>query len=168
MIPSHWFRSAALLLLVGSIGISGCSSVLSMSPGAQTIADLPPEALQVTSYRSPSCGCCGGWVEHMQTAGFQVDDRITEDMDAVKQEFGVPLDLSACHTAVVNGYVVEGHIPAEDVRRLLAEQPDVAGIAVPGMPIGSPGMESGDIRQPYTVYSFTTSGEVEAFQEHGS
>jgi hypothetical protein len=104
----------------------------------------------------------------MQAAGFQVDDHVTEEIEAVKQELGVPLELASCHTAVVNGYVVEGHIPEADVRRLLAERPAVAGIAAPGMPIGSPGMESEDIQEPYTVYTFTAEGDVEVFQEHGA
>lgn len=165
----HWLRGVALLLLIGSLGLFGCSRSLAMA--AQSIpnlAALPPEAMQVTSYRSPSCGCCGNWIEHLQAAGFQVDDRVTEDIEAVKQELGVPSDLASCHTAVVNGYVVEGHVPEADVRRLLAALPAVVGIAVPGMPIGSPGMESGDIQEPYTVYTFTAAGDIEVFQEHGT
>ncbi|MEO0457634.1 MAG: DUF411 domain-containing protein [Cyanobacteria bacterium P01_A01_bin.114] len=102
----------------------------------------------------------------MQAAGFQVQDEITEDMTGIKQQYGVPTNLASCHTTVVDGYVVEGHIPAEDVQRLLTEKPDVAGIAVPGMPIGSPGMESGDYVEPYTVFSFREDGTVSAFSEH--
>jgi len=85
---------------------------------------------------------------------------------AIKKQYGVPANLASCHTTIVDDYVVEGHIPAEDVQRLLAEKPDIAGIAVPGMPIGSPGMESGDYVEPYTVFSFTESGETAAFAEH--
>jgi hypothetical protein len=102
----------------------------------------------------------------MEAAGFTVKDNLTEDMTAIKEQYGVPANLASCHTTVVDGYVVEGHIPAEDVQRLLAEKPDIAGIAVPGMPIGSPGMESGDYVEPYTVFSFTESGETAAFAEH--
>ena len=90
----------------------------------------------------------------MRDAGFQVNDQITEDMTAVKEQYGVPDNLKSCHTTIVDGYVVEGHIPAEDVARLLTEKPDIAGIAVPGMPIGSPGMESGNYVEPYTVFAF--------------
>lgn len=168
MIHTHWLRGVVLGLLVGSLGLTGCAGLNATRSAEVAVADLPPEALQVTSYRSPTCGCCGNWVEHMRAEGFQVDDQITEDLESIKRDLGVPLDLASCHTAVVNGYLVEGHIPAADVRRLLAEQPDVSGIAVPGMPIGSPGMESGDIRQPYAVYTFAPSGEVTVFQEHGS
>jgi hypothetical protein len=102
----------------------------------------------------------------MRANGFQVEDNVVEDIEAVKREHNVPPDLASCHTAIVNGYIVEGHIPAADVARLLREQPDVAGIAVPGMPIGSPGMESGNIRQPYAVFTFTEDGTATVFQEH--
>ena len=95
-----------------------------------------------------------------------MEDRVTEDMAAVKARYGVPDGLRSCHTAVIDGYVVEGHIPAADVARLLTETPDVAGIAVPGMPIGSPGMESGNYVEPYTVFSFRQDGTVAAFAEH--
>jgi len=121
---------------------------------------LASETLQLTSYRSPTCGCCHAWVEHLKAEGFTVKDNVTENLDTIKSENNVPQDLMACHTAVINGYVVEGHIPAADIKRLLREQPDVAGIAVPGMPIGSPGMESGDIKQPYSVFTFTEAGET--------
>ena len=102
----------------------------------------------------------------MEAAGFQIKDEVTEDMDAIKQQYGVPDSLSSCHTGIINGYVVEGHVPAEDVQRLLAEQPNVAGIAAPGMPMGSPGMDSGDTVEPYTVFSFTEDGNTAPFAEH--
>lgn len=161
----------ALLIAIGSVSISACSHMTSSDVSHQqaaVVADLPPEARQVVSFRSPTCGCCLGWVEHMRTQGFQVEDNVVEDIEAVKREHNIPTDLASCHTAIVNGYVVEGHIPAADVSRLLIEKPDVVGIAVPGMPIGSPGMESGDIRQPYAVYTFTEDGSIEIFQEHSS
>ncbi len=127
-----------------------------------------PAALvsEITVFRSPTCSCCGQWIAHAEAAGFQVKDEITEDMSAIKQQYGVPDSLTSCHTTVVGDYVIEGHVPAEDVKRLLAEKPDIAGIAVPGMPVGSPGMESGDYVEPYTVFSFTESGETAAFAEH--
>lgn len=104
----------------------------------------------------------------MQAQGFEVQDNIVEDMEGVKREHNVPNDLASCHTAIANGYVIEGHIPAADVKRLLTEKPDVAGIAVPGMPIGSPGMESGDVKEPYTVFTFDQAGQTTAFAEHNS
>lgn len=116
-------------------------------------ADLPT----VLVYKTATCGCCNGWVEHMEEAGFTVDARDVRDLMSVKRDAGVPVDHSSCHTALVDGYVVEGHVPADVVKRLLAERPELAGIAVPGMPIGSPGME-GPNPQPYRVLGFDGRG----------
>ncbi|MEO1131540.1 MAG: DUF411 domain-containing protein [Cyanobacteria bacterium J06639_1] len=120
----------------------------------------------VVSFRSPTCGCCKGWVEHMRAEGFTVDDQIVEDISAKKTELGIPGELAACHTAVVDGYLVEGHIPAEAIAQLLDEKPEVKGIAVPGMPIGTPGMEFGDERESFSVYSFTEDGQTEVFRDY--
>src|SRR5215813_9274366 len=97
----------------------------------------------ITVHKDPTCGCCSGWVQHLQNAGFVTKVLDTSDIDAVKKRLGVPDDLAACHTAEVAGYIIEGHVPAAALKRLLAEKPDAAGLAVPGMPIGSPGMEGG-------------------------
>ena len=102
----------------------------------------------------------------MEAAGFTVKDNLTEDMTAIKEQYSLPANMASCHTTIADGYVIEGHIPAEYVQRLLTEKPDVAGIAVPGMPIGSPGMEAGDYVEPYTVFSFTEDGTTAAFAEH--
>jgi len=111
----------------------------------------------ITVHRDPSCGCCSGWVRHLRTAGFQATVVETRDLDAVKNRLGIPEDLAACHTAEIAGYVVEGHVPALAIRRLLAEKPSAQGLAVPGMPIGSPGMEGAN-PQPYAVVLFGPSG----------
>ncbi|WP_299358638.1 DUF411 domain-containing protein [uncultured Paracoccus sp.] len=95
----------------------------------------------VTVTKDPSCGCCGGWIEHIKAAGFPVHVVESSDVDALKQRLGVPVELTSCHTAEVEGYVVEGHVPAAAIRRLLAERPVGTGLAVPGMPAGSPGMD---------------------------
>lgn len=161
-----------------SAGLLATSLVLVGCTAAQNSGQLTPKnatataeaqavlASEITVFRSPTCGCCSKWIDHAEAAGFQVKDEVTEDMSAIKQQYGVPQNLTSCHTTVVGDYVVEGHVPVEDVQRLLVEKPDVAGIAVPGMPIGSPGMESGDYTEPYTVFSFTESGETAAFAEH--
>ena len=157
------------LAVVGSV-LAGCTATndagMSASSPQEMTATQAALVGEITVFRSPTCGCCGQWIEHAEAAGFKVKDEITEDMSAIKQQYGVPANLSSCHTTVVGDYIVEGHVPAEDVARLLAEKPDVAGIAVPGMPIGSPGMESGDYTEPYTVFSFTDSGETAAFADH--
>ena len=126
------------------------------------------EAAHVVVHKSPSCGCCGLWVEHMQQAGFHVEVIDTDDLGPVKQRLGVPFGKGSCHTAEVGGYVVEGHVPAQDVLRLLAERPRARGLALPGMPLGSPGMEVPDGRvQPYTVELVAEDGSVTPFSQHG-
>lgn len=121
---------------------------------------------EITVFRSPNCGCCGLWIDHLEAAGFQVKDNVTENLESVKQQYDIPENLATCHTAIVAGYVIEGHVPVEDIQRLLAQKPAVAGLAVPGMPIGSPGMESGGYVEPYTVFSFTEDGSTATFAEH--
>jgi hypothetical protein len=121
-------------------------------------------------YKTETCGCCGKWVDHMVEAGFDVEVHPVsqQELTAVKAEKGVTPDLASCHTAEIGGYVVEGHVPADDLKRLLAEKPgSVKGIAVPGMPIGSPGMEDPDRpADAYDVVTFTASGETEVFASH--
>ncbi len=122
-----------------------------------------PGAPTMTVYKSPTCGCCAMWVEHIEAAGFDVVTQDRDDMAAVKDSLGLPPDLSSCHTGVVDGYVIEGHVPAEHVARLLEERPQALGLAVPGMPIGSPGMEMGDRRDPYDVLVVGSGGEAAVF-----
>jgi hypothetical protein len=125
-----------------------------------------PETTALTVYHDPSCGCCGKWADHMAAHGFDVETVPTQDMNSLKLELGVPRDLPSCHTAVVGDYVIEGHVPAEDVRRLLAEQPDADGLSVPGMPLGSPGMEMGDRRMAYDVILFAEDGRQSVFSHY--
>src|SRR6266545_6380285 len=111
----------------------------------------------ITVHKDPNCGCCTGWVRHLQDAGFTVKTIETTKIDAVKDRLGVPSDLAACHTAEVAGYVIEGHVPAPALKRFLVERPSAAGLAVPGMPIGSPGMEGGN-PEKYDVVLFGPEG----------
>ena len=118
-------------------------------------------------HTSPSCGCCGLWVEHRQQAGFPVEVRDTNDLNPVKERLGVPYGKGSCHTAEVAGYVIEGHVPADDVKRLLADRPDAKGLVLPGMPLGSPGMETPDGRtDAYTVELIANDGTTSAFAQH--
>ena len=123
------------------------------------------EPAEVHVYKTPNCGCCNGWVDHLREAGFSVRTTNLDDLTDVKRSNGIPPELASCHTAIVGGYVVEGHVPAQDVQRLLAQQPAVSGLAVPRMPIGSPGME-GPKPERYRVLAFGADG-VEVFAEHG-
>lgn len=125
------------------------------------------QAGDVVVYKDPNCGCCGKWIEHMQAAGHQLDVRNRRDLATVKAEMRVPQGARSCHTAVVDGYFIEGHVPADDVDRLLRERPPVLGLAVPGMPVGSPGMEvPGAPPMAYKVFAIGLNGQPSVFAEH--
>ena len=119
-------------------------------------------------FKSPTCGCCSAWIEHMAEAGFTVDARDVdqEELWSLKDRAGITAELSSCHTAFIDGYFVEGHVPAEDVRRMLSERPDALGLTVPGMPIGSPGMEMGSEREAYDTLLVLRDGTTDVFQSH--
>ena len=125
-------------------------------------------AVEGVVWRDPGCGCCGAWVDHMQAAGFRIESRMTDDLIGRKLALGVPEALQSCHTAEIAGYLVEGHVPAQDVLRLLAEKPEGAmGLAVPGMPVGSPGMEMGGRVDPYQVILWNQDGSAREFARYG-
>jgi hypothetical protein len=121
---------------------------------------------EVTVWMSPTCGCCGAWVDHMRDEGFTVHVHETHDVHTKKVQLGVAQDQSSCHTGLVDGYFVEGHVPASSVRKLLNERPNARGIAVPGMPIGSPGMEVGDRKDPYDVMLVDRQGRTSVYTSH--
>lgn len=127
---------------------------------------LFPAVLDTTVYRSPSCGCCGKWIDYLKAEGFEITDVVTPDIEAVKQKYKVPDNLASCHTALIDGYVIEGHVPADDIKRLLQEQPKVIGLSVPQMPVGTPGMEQGTQRDPFTIFSFKHKGKFEIFRDN--
>jgi hypothetical protein len=136
----------------------------SLGVGLATAADALPEVL---IHRDSSCGCCGAWTEHVRRAGFAVRIDETGDLNSVKQRLGVPADLISCHTAEVQGYIVEGHVPASAIQRLLREKHQAAGLAVPGMPVGSPGMEGG-APETYEVVLFGPQGQRTFARYRGS
>lgn len=120
----------------------------------------------LTVYKTPSCGCCNAWVEHVTAAGFDVRTVQLANTGPVAAQYAVPRALRSCHTAIVEGYAIEGHVPAREIRRLLEERPGIAGLAVPGMPIGSPGMEMGERRDPYQVLAFNRDGQASVFARY--
>ena len=134
---------------------------MSMTTTAEEAVDR-----EMTVYRSPTCGCCGKWIEHVSQNHFAIKDIVSDDMQAIKQKYGVPEKLASCHTAIVDGYVIEGHVPAADIQKLLQTKPKVVGISAPGMPMGSPGMEMGSRQDNFDVVSFDSAGNVQVFSEH--
>lgn len=124
-------------------------------------ADVP-----ITVYKTPTCGCCGKWIEHLKANGFDPTVIEVQNTSEQRAKLGVPEKLMSCHTGFVQGYAIEGHVPAADIQRLLKERPVAKGIAVPGMPLGSPGMEQGPRKQPYSVLLFDSEGKVSEFQKY--
>ena len=141
------------LFLITGLALAG---TVAASPSAR-------QSAQMTVYKTPTCGCCAKWVDHMKAAGFKVQVQDMDDLTEIKQASGVPIPIRTCHTAVVGGYVIEGHVPADLVKKVLAEKPKATGIAVPGMPIGSPGMESGNEKQSYDVVLFDKTGKTTVY-----
>ena len=144
----------------------GRGAFLALAPLALLACGGAAAAQVVEVVKTPWCGCCGHWVQHLRADGFEVRVTETEDLTPTARRLGVPDDLRSCHSASIEGYAIEGHVPAADIRRLLAERPDAAGLAVPGMPVGSPGMEQGERRQPYTTILFRRDGTRSAFARH--
>lgn len=127
---------------------------------------VPSFATEVVVYKSPTCGCCKEWVRHLQANGFSVTTHDVANLLPYKTTNGVPITLESCHTAKVGGYVIEGHVPANDIKRLLKERPPVVGLAVPGMPNGSPGMEQGGRKDRYDVLTFDKQGKTGVYAQY--
>ncbi len=147
----------SLKMILGAILLMGAFS----GQAEEAVADK-----EMTVYRSPTCGCCGKWIEHVKQNHFAIKDIVSDDMQAIKKKYGVPENLASCHTAIVDGYVIEGHVPAADIEKLLQTKPKVIGISAPGMPMGSPGMEMGGRADDYDVVSFDSAGSVQVFSAH--
>jgi hypothetical protein len=140
------------------------AATCAVGPIAQAAAKLP----SIKVFKDPGCGCCTAWVDRLKAAGFTATVEEREDMAAIKALLSVPEELSSCHTGVVLGYAIEGHVPPDDVKRLLKQKPKAKGLAVPGMPVNSPGMEMpGEPNEPYTVWLFQANGERTPFAQHG-
>lgn len=121
---------------------------------------------EIVIYKSPTCGCCKKWASYLQDNGFKVTQVDTQSMRAVKTKMGVPQAMASCHTAIVDGYVVEGHVPVKEIRRMLEQKPAIKGITVPGMPIGSPGMEQGARKDSYDVLAIQHDGSATIYERY--
>jgi hypothetical protein len=133
--------------------------------GAELVACAPKVAgKKMVVYKSPTCGCCGSWIKHVEAAGYQVEAINVDDVTPYKTKHGVPLEFSSCHTGVIDGYAVEGHVPADLIDKLLAEKPkDAKALAVPGMPLGSPGMEVGTRKDAYDILLIDKNGKSSVY-----
>ena len=159
--------------LLNSLAFSGVLFVNTLNPQgisaeSQKSIDIP----KVVSYRSASCGCCKKWVNHLRDNGLEVVDNVIEDVSAIKKQYKIPNNLRSCHSAQIGEYKIEGHVPIESIKKLFKEKPSISGIAVPGMPHGSPGMElhsheshSHDNYESYKVVSFSNSGKTKIFDK---
>ncbi len=147
-------------------GVAAAAALGALRPAAAAAA-TSAKPVKLTVYKDPSCGCCTKWVEHLRANGLTPEVRDRTDMDALKDSLGVPAALRSCHTAVAGRYVIEGHVPAADLKKLLAGAPaGVIGLAVPDMPAGSPGMEMGTRKDRYDVMAFTAKGTTSVFARH--
>jgi len=138
---------------------------------AQSVWDAPSSPLKDTKmdivvYRSPTCGCCSKWLAHLKKHDFNVIDNVVDDMQGIKAKYGVTPALASCHTAMINGYVIEGHVPASDIKSMLKNKEDIKGLAVPGMVVGSPGMEVGDQKAPFKVIAFDKEGQMKSYKAY--
>lgn len=138
---------------------------LTLGITAGVIATTQSAAPTIVVYKTPTCGCCTKWVDHLKANGFTVMAQNRDDLSPIRAQHGVPRQVLSCHTALVGSYVVEGHVPAADVQKLLREKPAIKGIAVPGMPMGSPGME-GPTAERYDTLAFTADGKTSVFARH--
>ena len=144
-------------------------ATLVVASGCPAAAMAATTAKEVVVFRSAYCECCEAWESHMAEAGFVVQDHIADDIDGIKEAMGVPADAVSCHTASVAGYVVEGHVPAASIQRMLRERSEIKGLAAPGMPMGSPGMEvDGMTADPFSVFSIAKNGTMVEFDLYGA
>ena len=176
MKDSRFVSLGLVALRQGFVGAFVVVSLLSAIQSVQAHGDVEDAAMPVTSgasgpqmtvYRSASCGCCTSWGSHIASAGYRIEDHVTEDMDALKKARGVSPQQASCHTAVVEGYVIEGHVPASSIQRLLAERPNIRGLAVSGMPMGSPGMEVAGVEaERFEVLAMAHDGTTSVFARY--
>lgn len=161
--------AAVLLLGVGVASVVPGLTAKEVAGSSKTPSEAtvePSGRLAITVYKHPQCGCCGKWIDHLEANGFTVTTVNREDMAAIKAEYGVTSEVASCHTAMADGFVIEGHVPAEDIKSLLDQRPEVVGISVPGMPMGSPGMEAGGEKEPFQVLTFDAKGRTGVVAVH--
>ena len=153
--------SSQCLLLIGVFILSVIGTFFSKTNQANANNEL----VEITVYKTPTCGCCGKWVDHLENNGFKVNAKNKTDLSSIKQQLGIATNLQSCHTAMVEGYFVEGHVPASDIKKMLLTKPDIKGITVPGMPMGSPGMEGARVDK-YDVLAVHKNQKITLFSRY--
>ena len=155
-------KTATRFVLAAALALGPAIAASQPQSGTASTAQAPV----VEVWRSPACGCCGEWVKHLQKNGFATRVHMVEDTSTFRRAAGIPERLGSCHTAKVGGYAIEGHVPASEIRRLLSEKPKAVGLSVPGMPLGSPGMEQGPTKQPYDVLLVGNDGRTSVYRKY--
>lgn len=154
----------ALLIVMG---ITACNESGQISQSTKAVAEVKQTPLEITVYKSPTCSCCADWITHLEVEGFKVITHNKDDMDSIKASLGISPRLASCHTATIGGYAIEGHVPADDIKRLLVEKPQIAGLTAPGMPMHSPGMQPPDEKpRDYDVLAFDKAGGIKLFTRY--
>lgn len=163
-----YYFYAPIILILSGLMLVGCGARVEEKTTTNQKEVVRETGKAITVYKSPSCGCCSKWEEHLSKAGFNVTSKPTDNMEEIRKQFGVTEAMQSCHTAVIDGYVIEGHVPADDVKKLLEERPtDVAGLSAPGMPPKSPGMQpEGETPSGYDVLSFDRQGNAKVFTSY--
>lgn len=152
-----------IIVAFGALAYAADQSSVPVSEKPKTLGYRP----SIVVYKDHHCDCCARWVQHLEANRFVVRVENVDNLGQIKERFGIPREKDACHTAVIDGYIVEGHVPAEDIKRLIRTRPDAKGLLVPGMPVGSPGMEQGKMVQPYDVLLMDHAGKSTVFAHHG-
>ncbi len=166
------FKSEFMKKLAVVVSLFGGLVLSTTSQAGGSVWDEAKVAYQgvqeIKVYYSPKCGCCKDWLIHLEKHGFNVTGELRTDMNLVKQQLGLPANVASCHTAVIDGYLIEGHVPADDIKRLLKQRPQIKGLSVPQMPVGTPGMEMGERKDPFAVVSFDEAGNIGVFNQYWS
>jgi hypothetical protein len=159
-------RIIALCLVLLVLILRAPSLAIAAEPLWDQVTESYPKPLNITVYSSPSCGCCGDWIQHLSNHGFKVKSIETDEIEAIKQQHNIPESLTSCHTGLIDGYWIEGHVPADDIKRVLKAKLDLVGLTVPQMPVGTPGMETGEQHDSFQVIGLQKNGDVQVVKDY--
>ena len=157
----------SLIIMASMLSISACKEAPKTQSPDQNQEQNTANRFAITVYHSPTCGCCSKWIDHLKENNFKINSIETTDMEAIKKKYAIPDSLGSCHTGVIGDYFIEGHVPAKDIKRLLKDKPEnIAGLSVPQMPIGTPGMEMGEQKDDFSVFAFSKTGQSHVFKRY--